>query len=225
MTACRVLHSRSTYFLRNIAICSNFYFLKSTSFKKYTIQWPMGHSEDDVVHKRLNKMKMHWQNRLKFLVLVYDKVFFRTRYKKIDVILVQCPFKWGKMGPKNKEKEDKIWMDRKERKKKKETEKAKIGKLLHLALQTVQPIKVLSPQPGYATPSNVHFIWCKGLFIKKSWQKWGVTCWIFDSKNNHMKNFFVYFIYLKWLATAFFEKGLAGGFFFFSNQSQSYTKL
>ena len=80
MTASLVLHSSSTYFLRNIAICSNFYFFE-VDLKKYTIQWPMGHSGDDVNHKRLNKMKTHWQNRLKFLVLVY-KVFFKTRSKK-----------------------------------------------------------------------------------------------------------------------------------------------
>ena len=30
----------------------------------------MGHSEDDAVHKIPHKMKMHWQNQLKFSVLV-----------------------------------------------------------------------------------------------------------------------------------------------------------
>ena len=37
-------------------------------------------------------MKMHWPNWMKFLVLVYFIVLFRTRYKELDVILVQCPF-------------------------------------------------------------------------------------------------------------------------------------
>ena len=30
----------------------------------------MGHSEDDAVHKIPHKMKTHWQNKLKFSVLV-----------------------------------------------------------------------------------------------------------------------------------------------------------
>ena len=33
----------------------------------------MGHSGDDAVHKRPHKMKIHWQNQLKSLVLVYFK--------------------------------------------------------------------------------------------------------------------------------------------------------
>ena len=52
----------------------------------------MGHSEDDAVHKIPQKMKTHWQNNLKFSVLVWFTIFYRTRYKKIDVRLVQCPF-------------------------------------------------------------------------------------------------------------------------------------
>ena len=39
------------------------------------------------------KIKTHWPNWLKFLVLVYFIVLFRTRYKELDVIFVQCPFK------------------------------------------------------------------------------------------------------------------------------------
>ena len=38
----------------------------------------MGHSKDDAVHKIPHKMKAHWQTQLNL-------------YKKIDVILVQCP--------------------------------------------------------------------------------------------------------------------------------------
>ena len=53
----------------------------------------MGHSEDDVVHKIPHKMKTLWQNQLKFSVLVWFTILYRTRYKKIDVRLVQCPFK------------------------------------------------------------------------------------------------------------------------------------
>ena len=43
-------------------------------------------------------MKMHRQNQLKILVLVYFKILYRIRYKNIDVILVQCPFKGSGMG-------------------------------------------------------------------------------------------------------------------------------
>ena len=46
----------------------------------------MGHSGDDAVHWNSNKMKTHWPNWLKFLVLVYFIILFRTRYKEIDVI-------------------------------------------------------------------------------------------------------------------------------------------
>ena len=46
----------------------------------------MGHSGDDAVHKKSNKMKTHWPNWLKFLVLAYFKVLFRTRYNEIDVM-------------------------------------------------------------------------------------------------------------------------------------------
>ena len=53
----------------------------------------MGHSEDDAVHKIPYKMKTLWQNQLKFLVLVWFTILYWTRYKKIDVRLVQCPFK------------------------------------------------------------------------------------------------------------------------------------
>ena len=53
----------------------------------------MGHSEDDAVHKIAHKMKTHWQNQLKTLVFAYFKFHYRIRYKQIDVILVQCPFK------------------------------------------------------------------------------------------------------------------------------------
>ena len=54
----------------------------------------MGHSGDDAVHEKSNKIKTHWPNWLKFLVFVYSIVLFRTRYKELDVILVQCPSKF-----------------------------------------------------------------------------------------------------------------------------------
>ena len=53
----------------------------------------MGHSGEDAVHKIPHKMKTHWQIQLKFSVLVQCKILYRIRYNKINVILVQCPFK------------------------------------------------------------------------------------------------------------------------------------
>ena len=38
-------------------------------------------------------MKTHWQNQLKISVLAWFKLLYRIKYKDIDVILVQCPFK------------------------------------------------------------------------------------------------------------------------------------
>ena len=52
----------------------------------------MGHSGDDVNYKTPHKMKTRWPYQLKISKLVYLKVFYRTRYKKIDVILnYTCP--------------------------------------------------------------------------------------------------------------------------------------
>ena len=92
MTACWVLLSRLIYFRRNMNICSIFYFSKSTSintqysslwntlkmmlFTKYLIKW-----------KRIGRFSWkfwYWYN----IIILY-----RIRYKKIDVILVQCLFK------------------------------------------------------------------------------------------------------------------------------------
>ena len=53
----------------------------------------MGHFEDDAVHKIPHEMKTHRQNQLKISVLVWFIILYRIRYKTIDVILVQCPFK------------------------------------------------------------------------------------------------------------------------------------
>ena len=74
----------------------HFLFFK-VDFNKYTIQYPMGHSRDDAVHKIPHKMKTPWQNQLKFSVLISFKILYRIRYKKIDVILVQCPFNDNKI--------------------------------------------------------------------------------------------------------------------------------
>ena len=43
----------------------------------------MEHSEDDAVHKIPQKMKTHWQNQLKLLVLVQFEIIYRIRCKKI----------------------------------------------------------------------------------------------------------------------------------------------
>ena len=51
----------------------------------------MGHSEDDAVHKIPHKMKMHRQNQLKILVLIWFDILYRIEYKKIDVILGPMP--------------------------------------------------------------------------------------------------------------------------------------
>ena len=53
----------------------------------------MGHSQDAAVYKILNKMKTLWQDQLKISVSVLFKTLYRSRYKRIDVIPVQCPFK------------------------------------------------------------------------------------------------------------------------------------
>ena len=59
-----------TYFWRNMNISSIFYFSKLTSMNtQYSSLW--GHSEDDAVYKIAHKMKTHWQNQLKFSVLVW----------------------------------------------------------------------------------------------------------------------------------------------------------
>ena len=49
-------------------------------------------SRDDVVHKSSHEMKMHRQNQLKYLALVYFIVLYRLEHKKVDAVLVQCPF-------------------------------------------------------------------------------------------------------------------------------------
>ena len=93
MTACWVWRSRLIYFWRNMNTSSLFYFSKSTSINtQYSSLW-LRHSGDDAVHIIPHKMKTHWQNQLKFSASVWFKFFYKIIYKKIDVILVQCPFK------------------------------------------------------------------------------------------------------------------------------------
>ena len=43
--------------------------------------------------KRPHKKKMHWQNQLKNLAFVHFMFLYWIRHKKLDVILVPCPFK------------------------------------------------------------------------------------------------------------------------------------
>ena len=73
----------SAHLLRNIDICSNFYFFKSTSIN----------TQHSGLWDTLGIMLTHWPNRLKIFVFAYFKVLLRTRYKEIDVIFVQCLFK------------------------------------------------------------------------------------------------------------------------------------
>ena len=75
-------------------IFSIFNFSKSTSIN--TQYSSLLNTLDDAVHKiPKNKMKTHWQNQLKISVLAWFKILYDMRYKKIDVILVQCPFKYN----------------------------------------------------------------------------------------------------------------------------------
>ena len=69
MTACRVLRSRLNLLLKIYEHFCHFLFFK-VDFNKYTIQQPMGQSEDDAVNKIPHKMKTHWRNQLKFSALV-----------------------------------------------------------------------------------------------------------------------------------------------------------
>ena len=55
----------------------------------------MGHSEYDAVHKIPHKMKTHWQNQLKFFVLVYLKSSMELGIKRLVLYLSNaCPFKY-----------------------------------------------------------------------------------------------------------------------------------
>ena len=51
----------------NIRIFLSSAILKSR-LQKILTQWPMGHSGDDVYHKKPHKMKMHWPNQPKILL-------------------------------------------------------------------------------------------------------------------------------------------------------------
>ena len=94
MTACWVLHPRMIYFWRNMNISSIFYSSESTSINTY-FRYTYSSLWDKMMlfTKIPHKMKMLWQNQLKILVLVSFKILYGIRYKKIDVILVQCLFK------------------------------------------------------------------------------------------------------------------------------------
>ena len=94
MTVYQVLRSRSTSFGRctGMNISGIFYFSKSTSINtQYSSLWDT--LKMMLINKIPHKMKTHWQNQLKIWVLVWFKILYRIRFKKIYVILVQCPFK------------------------------------------------------------------------------------------------------------------------------------
>ena len=92
MTACRVLRSRLTYFWKYMNISSIFYFSKSTSKNtQYSSLWDS--LEMMLFTKYLIKWKRIGRISWKFSVLVWFTILYRTRYEKIDVRLVQCPFK------------------------------------------------------------------------------------------------------------------------------------
>ena len=61
-------------------------------FNKYTVQQPMGHSEDDAVHKIPDKMKTYWQKQLKHSALLQFKIHHKLE-TKIQILshFVQCP--------------------------------------------------------------------------------------------------------------------------------------
>ena len=52
----------------------------------------MGHSEDDTVHKIPHKMKTHWQNQLKILVLVKLQIFMELDNHNIICFAIAISF-------------------------------------------------------------------------------------------------------------------------------------
>ena len=86
MSACSFLQIQFSYKEQGIFLL--------LAISKILIQWLMGHSGDDVIHKTPHKMRTRWPNQLQISVLVYRRVLYRTRFKKLDVILnyifVQC---------------------------------------------------------------------------------------------------------------------------------------
>ena len=57
--------------------------ISKSRLQKIPLQWPMGHSGDEVNHKRAHQVKSHWPNQMKISVLLYFEVLYGTRYKKI----------------------------------------------------------------------------------------------------------------------------------------------
>ena len=91
-TACQVLSSRLTYFWRNMNISSIFYFSKSTSINtQYSSLW--GTLEMMLFTKYLIKWKRIGRISWNFRYWFDFKSSIELGYKKIAVILVQCPFK------------------------------------------------------------------------------------------------------------------------------------
>ena len=92
MTACWVLRSRLTYFWRNMNISSIFYFSKSTSINtQYNSLW------DTLKMMLFTRYLIKWKRiggiSWKFWYWFNLKSSIELHIKKIDVILVQCPFK------------------------------------------------------------------------------------------------------------------------------------
>ena len=48
----------------------------------------MGNSGNDVIHIKPHKMKTRCQNQLKIAGRIYFEVFYRTRHKKIEVMMI-----------------------------------------------------------------------------------------------------------------------------------------
>ena len=74
-----ILTFKFNLFLKKFGYFKQFLFFK-VDFNKYTIQWPLGNSGDDAVHKIPHKMKTHWQNQLN----QFSTSFYRIRYKKMS---------------------------------------------------------------------------------------------------------------------------------------------
>ena len=96
-TTCRVLRSRLTYFWRNINISSIFYFSKSTSINtQYSSLW--GTLKMMLFTKYLIKWKRIGRISWNFRYWFYFKSSIELYIKRLDVILVQCPFKHWMSG-------------------------------------------------------------------------------------------------------------------------------
>ena len=95
MTACWVLPSRFTYFWRNLNISGIFYFSKSTSINTYySSLWDtlkmMLFTKNLIKWKRIGEIS--WKFRYWFNLS--SSIELDIKRYNVDVILVQCPFKF-----------------------------------------------------------------------------------------------------------------------------------